>query len=410
MNKQFRSQRLAHGWTQAELAERVCAEVERITGQRSAVDAQAVSRIECGEIRWPRHATRRALMALLEVDTEAALGLYPKRTQRDAEREEATKRRAFLVGAGLAAPLIADEPPRRIGALDVDDMRQKFARLADLDSYLGGADTFRLYATELTRTERTLSRSSSTVKIRTRLTELASEQAQQAGWAAFDAGFTDTALRLFDYSRRAADEAGSAELAANAFVHISYVTGSSESARAAETACTAIASVAHPKARALLESRRAWSCAIAGDRDGADRALGIARDALESTDSAAPHWCAWIDHAELDIMTGRVWAVLHQPEKATAPLERALTAYPDHWARDKALYLTWLADAYLDAGNETRAITAIDQALTLAGRVASVRPLPRVREVAQRCATRGTGGVELARRAATARPPILAQL
>ncbi len=110
-------------------------------------------------------------------------------------------------------------------------------------------------------------------------------------------------------------------------------------------------------------------------------------------------------------MTGRVWSVLRQPDKTTAPLEQALSAYPDHWARDKALYLTWLADAYLDSGNETQAITVTDQALTLAEGVASVRPLARVREVAQRCVATGVGGsAELPRRAGTARMPIAARL
>lgn len=410
-NAEFKSQRLARGWTQAELAELVCTEVERATGHRPAVDAQAISRIECGEISWPRRATRQALVALLGVQTEAAIGLYPKRTQYDAERDEATKRRAFLAVAGLAVPTLGGETPRRIGAVDVDEMRHKFARLVDLDSYLGGADTFRLYATELKRTEHILSRAHTTGRVRTDLTELAAEQAQQTGWAAFDAGFTDAALNLFGYSRRAADEAGSRELTANALVHISYTTGTSESVQAAESACAALGPTAHPKARALLESRRAWSCATSGDRDGAARALDCARDALGNADEAAPQWCAWITHAELDIMTGRVWAVLREPDKATAPLERALAGYPDHWARDKALYLTWLADAYLDAGDAPRAVATADHALTLVTRVASARPLARIRQVANRCAATGVvSGPALARRAATARAPITNQL
>ncbi|QIS21961.1 helix-turn-helix domain-containing protein [Nocardia terpenica] len=410
-NDQFRSRRLARGLTQDELAELVCNQVEQMTGHRPAVDGQAISRIECGEIAWPRRATRQALMALLEVRTPDDLGLHPKRTQRDAERDEATKRRAFLALAGVAVPMLSDESPQRIGAVDVDGMRRKFARLEDMDSYLGGADTFRLYFTELSRTEQILSRASCTLPVRASLTELAAEQAQQAGWAAFDAGFTDPALRLFHYSRRAADEADNRELAANAFVHIAYATGSVESGRAAETACTTIEFGAPAKARALLESRRAWSCATAGDRDGAARALDAARDALEEADQAAPHWCGWVNHAELDIMTGRVWSVLHQHDKATAPLKRALAAYPDHWARDKSLYLTWLADAYSDAGDETNAVATTERALALAGRVASVRPLDRVREVAQRVATAGiAGGAELARRAAATRVPTPAKL
>ncbi|MEV5836880.1 hypothetical protein [Nocardia sp. NPDC052112] len=308
-------------------------------------------------------------------------------------------------------PMFSDDTPRRIGTVDVEEIRSKFARLVDLDSYLGGADTFRLYFAELGRTEQTLSRATGTLQVRADLAELAAEQAQQAGWAAFDAGFTDTALRLFRYSQEAAEEAGSRELVANAFVHIAYATGKADSVVAAQTACTAIGIGAPAKARALLESRRAWLCAVAGDRDSAAHALDAVRDALEENDQAAPHWCAWVDHAELDIMTGRVWSVLRQPDKATGPLERALAGYPDQWARDKSLYLTWLADAYLDAGNEAEAIAAADRALALAGRVASVRPLARVREVAQRCSATGTAsGADFARRAAAASAPIPAQL
>jgi tetratricopeptide (TPR) repeat protein len=290
-------------------------------------------------------------------------------------------------------------------------MREQFTRLVDLDSYLGGADTFRLYFSELSRTERILGRSSSTLQVRRDLTELAAEQSQQAGWAAFDAGFTSAALQLYEYSRRAAGEASSAELATNALVHIAYASGTAESVAAADSACAAIGFGAPPKAHALLESRRAWSRAKAGDRDGAARALDAARSALEEADTAAPHWCAWVDHAELDIMTGRVWSVLHEPDKAIGPLERALGAYPDQWARDKALYLTWLAESYLDAGDVAKAMSTTQEALTLAARVASVRPLARVREVAQRCAATGAAGVAgLVRRTASVRLPLPARL
>lgn len=410
-NDHLRSLRLARGWTQGELAEMVCRHIEHETGRASAFDAQAVSRIECGEISWPRGTTRRALMALLEAETPYALGLHPKRTRRDSEKDEATKRRKFLALAGVGATVTLADIPRRVGASDLEEMRGRFARLVDVDSYLGGADTFRLYFAELACTEQTLSRASYSLGIQRELTELAAEQGQQAGWAAFDAGFTDTAVDLFEYGRRAADEASSKELAANAYVHIAYASSTDDAVRAADSACEAIGDQAPAKARALLQSRRAWSLAAAGDRDGAARALDTARDALQDTDTDAPHWCAWVDHSEIDIMTGRVWSVLRQPDKAIAPLERALSTYPDHWARDKALYLSWLADAYIDAGADAAAVSATEKALNLAGRVASARPVARLRDVTQRCVVAGiAGGAELARRTASVRPPIPVRL
>ncbi|MEV0852419.1 hypothetical protein [Nocardia fluminea] len=160
---------------------------------------------------------------------------------------------------------------------------------------------------------------------------------------------------------------------------------------------------------ALLESRRAWSRARSGDRDGAARALDMARDALQNDSGSDPEpsWYSWIDHNELDIMTGRVWSVLREPAKATTPLVRALDGYPAHWARDRALYLSWLADACLDADDPESAIATADTALDLATTVASARPLIRIREVAQRCVGRGvTGGPGLLARARAARAPI----
>ncbi|MVU82358.1 XRE family transcriptional regulator [Nocardia sp. ET3-3] len=409
-NDQFKAFRLARGLTQPDLAELVCDYVEQRTGHRPGVDAQAISRIECGEIAWPRRATRQALVALLGSESEAALGLYPKRTKRDADKDEATKRRHFLAAAGLAAPLLGSQPPARVGAVDVDRMRRKFTKLEAMDSEYGGGDTFHLYFTELARTEQILRSSNRRLATANSLIELAAQQAQQAGWAAFDAGFTEVAVALFNYSRSAAREVGSRALEANSLVHIAYATGESESIAAADAACVTLGPGAPGTAVALLQSRRAWSFATVGDMEAAARALDIARASLDDEDDA-PSWCAWMNHAELDIMAGRVWSVLHKPERAIPPLRRALAAYPDTWARDKALYLTWLADAYFDAGDPNQAIVATEKAFALAREVSSVRPLARVRETAQRALAVGAAEAgDLARRATTARAPIPLQL
>ena len=151
MNERFKALRLARGWTQGELAELTCAKVREATGHTPAVDAQAISRIERGEITWPSRATRTALRTLLRSDSDADLGLYPKRTRREAEREDATKRRDFIALAGVG---LVDSGPKRVGRPDLQDMSMRLARLRELDNFLGGADTFRLYSNELVHTER----------------------------------------------------------------------------------------------------------------------------------------------------------------------------------------------------------------------------------------------------------------
>ncbi|MGQ4598346.1 hypothetical protein [Nocardia sp. R6R-6] len=344
-------------------------------------------------------------MALLGVGSESEIGLFPKRTRRDAEQDEATKRRNFLALAGLSVPLIGAGSPGRVGASDLDEMRHRFTRLQDLDNLAGGGDTFHLYFSELARTEQVLRHSSYSTATQIALTELAGEQAQQAGWAAFDGGFSGQALSLYSYSHRAANESDNRELAANALIQVAYATGDREAVVAADAACSAIGRDAPAQARALLESRRAWSLATIGDSDRAARALDAAADALAQKNSRpAAKWFAWMNCNELDIMTGRVWSVLRDPDRATAPLKRALDSYPDHWSRDKALYMTWLADAYFDADNVEEALLVSEAALTLAQKVASVRPLARVQEVAQR-ATGVPGADQLRARAIAARAP-----
>ena len=52
--------------------------------------------------------------------------------------------------------------------------------------------------------------------------------------------------------------------------------------------------------------------------------------------------------------------------RAVPVLESALARYDDSHARDKALYLSWLADAYLDAGEVERAAAVTSHALASA--------------------------------------------
>lgn len=268
---------------------------------------------------------------------------------------------------------------------EINETRVRFARLRNLDNYLGGADTFRLYLTELAHTEKVLAHSTYTNTVGIALIELAAEQAQQAGWAAFDSGHTTRAIGLQTYSHHAAEQARNSELVANALIQIAYATTTPEAVDAADAAAITMQSGASAKTAALLESRRALASASNGDAYHAEKSLDAAHTFLDRYNGEkTPHWSAWINRTELDIATGRVWAVLHEPSKAIPALQRALSTYPDHWARDKALYSSYLADAHLDARDLEQASVITEDALRLASGVASPRPLARIREVVAR--------------------------
>jgi hypothetical protein len=78
------------------------------------------------------------------------------------------------------------------------------------------------------------------------------------------------------------------------------------------------------------------------------------------------------NQSELQIMAGRCWTELQRPLRAVPILRTVLTNFDDAYARDKALYLSWLADSCLTAGEVEEAATVADRVLDLSAGVASV--------------------------------------
>lgn len=296
------------------------------------------------------------------------------------------RRRQFFkasMGAGLAAGLpTLTRPPagRKIGRDYPQLLRERTARLRRLDDFLGGGDTYRVYVGEYQYTKALIRDRSHTEATKRDLLSVLAEQAQQAGWAAFDAGRPADAASLYKTSHDAATEAGDTALCGNALAFLAYQTANREAG--VETATRSVKEAgpdAPPGVRALLNERLAWSCAVAGRDTDTERALEAAQTALGEVDNTPqPDWVAWVDTNELQIMTGRCWTELHKPLRAVPVLEKALRRYDDTHARDMSLYLSWLAASYLHAGEVEQAAKVTGRALDLSAEVASVRPRQRL--------------------------------
>ncbi|MFE7330768.1 helix-turn-helix domain-containing protein [Streptomyces sp. NPDC057565] len=325
------------------------------------------------------------------------LGLAPRPWEADdapagtssTENGPHVRRRTILQAAtstGLAAALPAlhrPDPPRRITDTYIDRLRERTTRLRRLDDILGGGDTYRTYLSEVQYTKGLLRRASFTDGTRRRLTALLAEQAQQAGWAAFDGGRTKDAGSLYEESRDFARKAQDADLYGNSLAFLAYKTLADNRRTAvafAEDSCATITARTPSSVRALLYERLAWACAVDNQPKSTELALDAAREALEGAQDGEPQpdWSAWVDRTELDIMTGRCWTELRRPLRAVPVLTDALNRYSDDHARDKALYLSWLADAYLTAGEVEQAAEKTGRALELATGVASIRPRQRI--------------------------------
>lgn len=329
------------------------------------------------------------------------VGLAPRPWETPSEgaagREQGAPRREFLktsAAASLAVGLPELSRPQagdRVGSDLPGQLRQRTARLRRLDEVLGGGDTFRTYLGEYQATRALLRRRSYTEETGRGLLSVLAEQAQQAGWAAFDGGRHAEARGLYEASHKAASDAGDAALAGNALAFLAYQglrgdrQARRDAVRTAARSCATAGQDAAPGVRALLYERLAWAHAVAGQADETERALDAARDALAEVDGAPqPDWAAWVDETELQIMSGRCWTELQRPLRAVPVLESALARYDDSHARDKALYLSWLADSYLTAGEVEQAATVTGRALDLSSGVASVRPRERLAPVLQR--------------------------
>lgn len=313
------------------------------------------------------------------------LGLSERPWERaqGSDTEEDLLRRRRLLAAGLAVAMPA--PHGRIGQSTVTCLRERTARLRRLDDVLGGGDTYPVYTAEYQATKALLRKASYGEATGRSLLSLLAEQAQQAGWAAFDGGRAADATSLYEASRTAALDAGDGSLAGNALAFLAYQRLGGDRRAGAEIAGRSTETIdgrTPAGVRALLHERRAWACAVADMPTEAERSLAAANHALDDVaGQPQPDWVAWVDRTELDIMTGRCWAELRRPLRAVPVLEAALARYDDCHARDKALYSSWLAQAYVTAGEPEQAAAVASRALTLADGVASVRPRQRLAPV-----------------------------
>ncbi|GAA3041079.1 Helix-turn-helix domain-containing protein [Actinokineospora globicatena] len=360
---------------------------------------QYVSLAERQRANLPSHELINAIDAALQANGELVDLRVAARAQRIALRTRSPEpsgsgdgvdRREFL-GATTAAVIglsaFFANRGGHLGASNIGMLTARTAQLRRLDNYLGGSDTYQIYAAELERTVAFARTARCTDVIMSRLLGVVAEQAQMAGWAAFDAGMLEEATSHYEESLAAARESGDAALEGNALAFLAYVDVSAKrpNIQMAEDSFATAARVATPRVKALLAERKAWTYAVAGDVANTDRSLAVAREALSlPADDVEPDWVFWVDEDELDIMAGRCWTELQRPLRAVPLLDKALSRFDPLHARDKSLYQTWLAHSLVDGGEIERAASVLTDSHRLASGVGSVRPLNRVREVSRR--------------------------
>ncbi len=220
-------------------------------GRGTSLDVRLVGRWESGQVKRPQGIYRRLLGQLgapapdapacsrtqteprlpgsCPVDAPQPFVASPIEDDFDfgngdpsVQRRDLLRAGSTLAISGLLAAVVGGSTAGSATPDVVEELAQRLTSLRKLDDTLGGADTYRLYAAEAELTAHLLRDGTHHDSVQRRLLALHAEQSQQAGWAAFDAGWHDMARDHYRRSHAAATESGDTGLAGNALTFHAY--------------------------------------------------------------------------------------------------------------------------------------------------------------------------------------------
>jgi hypothetical protein len=310
---------------------------------------------------------------------------------RDAEWEVPSKRREFLSGTvALAAGALAfPDASRRVGADDVDRLRDGIRSLYVLDPQLGGDAAFRQALTQLRGVRQLLGAASYNPTVGRRLQVVAGELTGMAGWLAFDAGRPGAGRRLSTEALCLADLAESDNLKCLVLASMSLqavnVGSGRESLEFAEAAQRAARPVATPKLSSLLASREALAHARLGDGARTGHALAAAERLLdEGGDAEDEDWVAFWGPTLFHGATALAQLLVGAPAHAERACRAALVSVNPSFQRNRAMYRVRLAEALVAQGEVGEGAEVATDALGGLGEVSSGRVRESLRSLGRR--------------------------
>jgi transcriptional regulator with XRE-family HTH domain len=399
-NVELYERRVQLGLTQTQVAELLTAEVQANgpPWDRTILPREYVSRLESGRITWPNAVFRAALRKVLGVDSDAALGLYCQRVGARAE-EESMRRRNFLatlpavaltaqplgelVAAAMAQPV---PPPRRVGLEQVEQVWELIRQVDTLDHRYGGGLVNEMLAGQV-RWAVGLCEAYVDRKAEPALYSAVGNLCSKAGWAAHDSGLAESSGHYYRAALRCAEQADDWRLRAGVLFGLSTVAA--EAGRGDEA--LTFAEQGRLRADRLPATSRAWNAlcqaqahAMLADREATLAAIGRAEDEVAAADPSERLWGAPLDAAELHANCGRALRMLTMRgggrfEATTVRLREAVAAYPDAYARSRALTAAELSTVLMCRDEVAEAIHYGNQVLDAAPTMQSARLRQAVR-------------------------------
>ncbi|WP_245689376.1 XRE family transcriptional regulator [Streptomyces chattanoogensis] len=347
------------GFSQAELARQINAEIELLTGKPGNVTDADIRRWLRGKTKWPQDRIRLCLEKVLDAGAED-LGFVPRKKRIAPPEEDPVHRRALLTAAsGTALAIAAPYTPThgRLGTNDVRRFHQDYVAILRKEQAVGGSRKVENVAAELaSRIQSTLAVSSCSTRVRNMLHQLAAEVISSAAFAAIDARSPQRARTHLDKALTFASLSRDSETMFLIWNHLILTSGQrenyAEAVAGAEVMKRSSAARRDPLYASFGHIRNAIGLARLRHRSEALRALNDAeRSFARSADAPGPEWIKFFDASEMDALSSFAWSALGDHGRAEYCLHRTLAAIPDGMARNRALYTAHLSLAQARQGD-----------------------------------------------------------
>jgi hypothetical protein len=414
-----RRRRPAGAATQQAVADALCDIVQARTGSRPAIDADYISKLERGIIRWPNAEYRAAFRTLFKT-TDTDLGFYSARScpppphpapPADAVGpvvDDTTIARELIKLTGtavLAAPgptpdfltglHVSGTMPDRVGMDDVRHIDQTTSLFESWDFAFGGGLSRHAVIGQLQWCAQLHQRASTTPRVRTALQTAISRLAEVAGWMSFDAADTRTAHRCWLLGLHMAAHAGDDLAQTNILMDMARATYTQRPQEAISLMGLAQSTLtrATPTVRVAVHVVTARAYGALGAEAECMRQIDTARTLFaDRRPDQEPPWLGYYDEGQLSGDCGHALVPLaHKGTRsgeAIGLLRAAVRAHGPDAARSAALSRAKLVHLLIDRDDAQEAADEAGALLQAAPTIRSARLVADLRALAHRTSGR----------------------
>ncbi|MFF2612393.1 hypothetical protein [Kitasatospora sp. NPDC058046] len=289
------------------------------------------------------------------------------------DQEDHVLRRSFMLAAAgnLLSFAFAPLPSSgRIGASDVERIRESITKLHEVDDLYGGDQLADIAEEFVRQIEKAMARCLYGPSVEKALYRVIGELHASAGWFAFDSGDQERASKNFDSGLRAGLLASDRQLQARIWSYMarqSWALGrATETITIARLALDATRNNRDHRLSALLHGRLALGYAASGQKAQTGNSLARAEAVLDriGPDPVAP-WLAFVGAGEVLSAGALAYMNLRQPGKAAQQEEQAMALRPSGFRRNQFATSVHLSQCYLADGQVELGISMAGKALDL---------------------------------------------